>query len=87
MQTDNAKEFLIFTKFFLTYGISHRHIWPHTHEQNGSIERKHRHIIATSLTLLAHASLPTSFWEEAFYTAIYLINLLPITTLSNFSPF
>ena len=38
MQTDNAKEFLIFTKFFLIHGITHCHICPHTHEQNGSIE-------------------------------------------------
>ena len=87
VQTDNAKEFLAFTKNFQDHGIFHRLSYPHSHEQNGSIERKHRHITTTGLTLLSHASLPTSFWEEAFHTAVYLINLLPTTVLHHSSPF
>jgi hypothetical protein len=37
------------------------HSCPHTHQQNGFAERKHRHIVETDLTLLAHASMPFSF--------------------------
>lgn len=37
--------------------------------------------------LLAQASLPFSFWWEAFHTTVYLINILPTHTLSNSSPF
>ena len=29
------------------------------------------------LALLANASMPLKFWDEAFLTATYLINLLP----------
>jgi len=44
IQIDNAKEFLCFKNFTHEFGIHHRFICPHTHEQNGTIERKHRHI-------------------------------------------
>lgn len=36
-----------------------------------------RHIVETGLTLLHHASIPLTFWPEAFATAVYLINRLP----------
>ena len=38
----------------------------HTHEQNGVAKRKHRHIMENGLTLLAHASMPLKYWDEAF---------------------
>lgn len=50
---------------------------PHTHQQNGAVERKHRHIVEVGLSLLAHASMPLKFWDEAFLAAVYLINRLP----------
>nr|KYP59043.1 Retrovirus-related Pol polyprotein from transposon TNT 1-94 [Cajanus cajan] len=87
IQTDNAKEYLKFTKYLTENGIQHRLSCPHTHEQNGRPERKHRHITETSLTLLANASLPLHFWGEAFLTATTLINLLPTPSLQNISPY
>lgn len=39
------------------------------------------------LTLLAHASIPLKFWDEAFLTAVFLINRLPSKTINNESPF
>lgn len=39
------------------------------------------------LALLAHASIPLKFWDEAFLTAVFLINRLPSKILSNQSPF
>jgi hypothetical protein len=60
--------------------------YPHTHQQNGSVERKHRHIIETVLTLLAHASMPLTFWDEAFLTATYLINRLPRKVIYDSTP-
>ncbi|TYK18915.1 Retrovirus-related Pol polyprotein from transposon TNT 1-94 [Cucumis melo var. makuwa] len=38
------------------------------------------------LTLLSQATLPLSFWDEAFSTSVYLINLLPTPVLDNISP-
>jgi histone deacetylase 1/2 len=39
------------------------------------------------LTLLAHASVPLKFWDEAFSTAVYLINRLPSKVLNYETPF
>jgi histone deacetylase 1/2 len=39
------------------------------------------------LTLLACASLPLKFWDEAFTTAVFLINRLPSKVIANLSPF
>jgi len=87
IQTDNAKEFLCFKNITHTLGIHHRLICPHTHEQNGTIERKNRHITEMGLTLLAAATLPIKFWGEAFTSAMHIINALPSSVLSNKSPY
>ena len=63
--------------FFQTQGISHHVSCPHAHQQNGSAARKHRHIVEVGLALLAQAYMPLKFWDEAFLTATYLINMLP----------
>ncbi|KAE8710348.1 L-ascorbate oxidase-like protein [Hibiscus syriacus] len=55
-------------------GVRHRLTCPHTSQQNVVVERKHRHIINTALTLLAQASLPLKYWSYAITTAVYLIN-------------
>ncbi len=60
---------------------------PHTHQQNGSAERKHKHIVETDLTLLANASLSLSYWDEAFTTTCFLINRLPSPVIHNKSLF
>lgn len=87
VQTDGGGEFRPFTQFLTTLGITHRLTCPHTHHQNGSVERKHRHIVETGLTLLANAKLPLHYWDHAFLTATYLINRLPSPILNNKSPF
>jgi histone deacetylase 1/2 len=38
------------------------------------------------LSLLAQASMPLKFWDEAFITATYLINILPSKVINNTSP-
>lgn len=45
LQTDWGGEFRPFTKFLNELGVIHRLICPHTHHQNGVVERKHRHIV------------------------------------------
>jgi transposase InsO family protein len=75
VQSDWGGEYQkLHTQFFTSLGIAHRVSCPHTHQQNGSVERKYRHIVETGLALLAHASVPLKFWDEAFITTTYLIN-------------
>nr|KYP44419.1 hypothetical protein KK1_034053 [Cajanus cajan] len=77
LQTDWGGEFRPFTTYLNDFGIQHRLICPHTHHQNGVVERKHLHIVELGLTLLAEANLPMQFWDYAFLTSVYLINRLP----------
>jgi histone deacetylase 1/2 len=77
VQSDWGGEYIKLNKFFADIGISHNVSCPHTHQQNGTAERKHRHIVETGLTLLAHACVPYRFWSDAFSIACFLINRLP----------
>jgi hypothetical protein len=88
MQTDwgEGGEYHKLRNFFERIGISHHVLCPHTHQQNDSAECKHRHIIETGLALLAHASMPLKFWDEAFLTATFFINHLPTPVLHHMSP-
>jgi histone deacetylase 1/2 len=87
VQTDWGGEYLKSNSFFQTIGIHHRLIFPHTHEQNGSVELRHRHIVETGLTLLGQCSAPLRFWNYAFESSVYLINRMPTLVLQNQSPF
>ena len=58
-----------------------------TPEQNGVIERKHRHIVETAQSLLLSASVPSEFWGEVVLTAVTLINIIPSSNILGISPF
>jgi hypothetical protein len=85
-QSDWGGEYRKLNTLFNNIGIIHRISCPHTHQQNGIIERKHHHIVETGLALLAHSSLPQCYWVDAFQIASFLINRLPTTVLKNKSP-
>jgi hypothetical protein len=87
VQSDWGGEYRSISTFFQKCGIVHRVSCPHTHQQQGSIERKHRHIVETGLSLLSHAHMPLRYWDDAFQTACYLINRLPTPIIQNKSPF
>lgn len=89
VRSDNGGEFVnhFLLHLFLSTGILHQTTCPHTPEQNGIAERKHRHLIETTITLLLQASLPTKFWFEALTTAVYLVNRLPHSSLQFQVPF
>jgi histone deacetylase 1/2 len=87
VQTDGGGEFRPFTKYLTELGVVHRLTCRHTHHQNGRVERKHRHLVETGLTLLSQAHLPMQYWDHAFVTAAFLINRLPTPVLENQSTY
>jgi len=87
VQSDNAKEYLSLTSYLQQCGIQHRLSCPYTHEQNGYVERKHRHIIDMGITLLTTTSLPLKFWVEAFIVVVHTINVLPTNVLKGDNPY
>ncbi|XP_060957927.1 retrovirus-related Pol polyprotein from transposon RE2 isoform X2 [Cannabis sativa] len=87
VQADGGGEFRPFERFLADQGIRFQQPCPHTHEQNGRVERKHRHITETGLTLLAQAGLDLSYWWFAFQCATLSINRMPTSILHHISPF
>jgi len=87
IQTDWGGEYRKLNMYFKTIGIHHRVICPHTHEQNGMVERRHRHIVEIGLTLLGQCHAPLKYWSYAFESSIYLINRMPTPVLNYKSPF
>jgi transposase InsO family protein len=80
----------ISSKFFQLLaldGTIHQTSCTYTPEQNGVVERKHRHIVETAHSLLLSAFVPSEFWGEAVLTAVSLINTIPSSHSSCLSPF
>jgi histone deacetylase 1/2 len=83
VQSDWGGEYQTLNSFFTCLGIAHHVSCPHAHQEIGSAERKHHHIVEVGLSLLAHATVPLKFWDEAFLTSVFLINRLPSRVIGN----
>lgn len=77
VRSDNGTEFVCLSLFFITKGIIHQTSCVGTPQQNGRVERKHRHLLNVARYLLFQSSMPIKFWGEAVLTATHLINLTP----------
>jgi len=88
-QCDGGGEYMStqFKNFLIHHGILHRISCPHTPQQNGVAERKHRHIMEMCLSLLAQSHLSSLFWVDVFATSVFIINRLPSSTIDNVSPY
>ena len=87
LRSDNGAEFLSLKIFFLDEGIIFQHSCVYTPQQNGVVERKHRHILETARALRFQSHLPITFWGECILTAVHLINRLPTLLLHKKTPF
>ena len=79
--------FFLSELFFKENGVIFQHSCVYTPQQNGVVERKHRHILQVARALKFHAHLPTQFWGECALTGVHIINRLPTPVLSFKTPF
>lgn len=88
-QSDGSTEFLSHrVHTILTENGSHYPIsCPYTPQQNGQVERKHRHFTETGLSMIFIAKALASLWVDAFLSVTYIINHLPSKILAHKSPF
>ncbi|GJV45434.1 retrovirus-related pol polyprotein from transposon TNT 1-94 [Tanacetum coccineum] len=89
IRCDNGGEFTSnnMLNFYNEKGILLETTCPHTPQQNGVVERKHRHLLETARALMFDANLPKQFWGECILTAAYVINRLPSKVIKNKTPF
>lgn len=88
LRSDNAKEYFSnrFNSYMHSKGIVHQSSCPHTSQKNGVAEKKHRHVVDTTRTLLLNANLSLNFWGDVVLTAGYLINHMPSSVLNDQVP-
>ncbi|BAA97099.1 retroelement pol polyprotein-like [Arabidopsis thaliana] len=87
VHSDNGTEFMCLKSFFQEQGIIHQTSCVDTRQQNGRVERKHRHILNVARTCLFQSHLPRKFRGESILTAIHLINRTPTKILHGKSPY
>lgn len=89
MQLDGGGEFNnhAFSDFLNSKGISKKISCPYTPEQNGLVERKHRHLVELGRSFLNNSGLPLKFWFDAIGSACFSINRLPSKMIKEKSPY
>jgi hypothetical protein len=87
IRSDNGTEFTCLKTEFIKRGMIFQTSCVGTPQQNGRVERKHRHILNIARALRFQGNLPISFWGECVLTAGYLINRTPTPLLDGKTPY
>ncbi|CAN0839525.1 Retrovirus-related Pol polyprotein from transposon TNT 1-94 [Linum grandiflorum] len=73
--------------YYKSTGIQFQQSCLGVSEQNGLVERKHRHVLDLARALLLESGVPPTFWVETVHTVIHLINRQVSPVLGNETPY
>jgi len=76
LRNDNGREYLShsFKNFMASHGILHQTSCAYIPQQNGVAERKNKHLVETTRTMLIHGDVPQRFWVMLFL--VHVISLI-----------
>ena len=63
-------------------GIIHQRSISGNPQQNGRVEKKHKHILKTARAIRFQGHLPLKFWGDCILSATFWINMLPSPVLN-----
>lgn len=88
-RTNNATVFYNTTckQLFHSLEIIHQSSCSYTPQQNGIVERKHRHFLNVARPLKFQSSIPLRYWKSCIITDLYFINRSPTPILYNKTQF
>lgn len=70
IRSDNDLEFNM-SSYYVSKGIIHKRSCNETHQQNGIVEMKHRHLLEVARALKFQANLPLCFWDDCDKISLY----------------
>ena len=84
IRSDNGGEYfkIELIEFMNSNGILHQTTCPYSPQQNGVAERKNRHILEVTRSLLIDGNVLSHLWGEVVSSAVYLINRTPSSVLN-----
>ena len=88
LRSDRGKEYTSreFDKFCEDEGIERQLTVAYTPQQNGVSERKNRTVMEMARSMLKEKGMPNTFWAEAVYTAVYILNRCPTKAVKDKTP-
>lgn len=89
VRSDNGTEFMssCLQSYYKQRGIICETSCAGTPQQNGRVEKKHRHILNVDRALRFQANLPLAFWGDCVLTAAHLINRTPMKANEGRTPY
>lgn len=86
-RSDNGTEFTQMRAFFDEQGTLFQTSCVSTPQQNGRVERKHRHILNVARAIRFQGCLPIEFWADCVHAAVFVINRTPSRILNGKTPY
>lgn len=86
IRSDNGLEFDMLV-FHATKGVIHQKSCVEIPQQNGTIERKHQHLLNVARSLMIQSQLPIQYWSYSILHFVHLINRLPNPIIANKTPY